>query len=194
VPYFPLFVNLKNLSCIIIGGGAVAVRKIQTLLDFGARVTAFDPEPSEALEDLARDHEVILVRRPYAGPEDLSGARLVVAASNDRKANHRVSGDAQALGVPVNAADDPAACTFFFPAIVRRGDLVAGLSSSGRCPRFTARLKDELDRQWPAGWGEALEYLAAERKRLREGAAKDADVLPLLDERINRLLAGEKLP
>jgi siroheme synthase (precorrin-2 oxidase/ferrochelatase) len=71
---------------------------------------------------------------------------------------------------------------------------VAGLSSSGRCPRFTARLKGQLDQQWPAGWGEALEYLTMERKRLREKAKKNSDVIPLLDELIDRLFKGEELP
>jgi siroheme synthase-like protein len=172
----------------------VAGRKIQTLLDFGAGIIALDPEPSDILEALALEQRVSLIRRVYAGPEDLAGQRLVIAASNDREVNHRVSGDAQALGIPVNVADDPEACTFFFPAIVRRGDLVAGISSSGRSPRFTARLRERLDKQWPAEWEDALDQLAAERKRLRQTAEKNAKLLPILDELIDRLFAGENLP
>jgi siroheme synthase-like protein len=193
VPHFPLFIDLENLPCTVIGGGGVAVRKIQTLLEFGVRVTVFENKPSDILETLALEQKLTLVRRPYAGSETLNGARLIIAASIDQELNHRISDDAQALGIPVNVADDPAACTFFFPAIVRRGDLVAGISSSGLCPRFTARLKDELNRQWPAGWGEALNYLAAERKRLREETEKCADLVSVLDELITRLFRGEEI-
>lgn len=193
MPYFPLFINLENLPCTVIGGGGVAVRKIQTLLEFGARIIVFESEPLDILETLALERKLTLIRCSYAGPEALKGTRLVIAASRDRELNHRVSDDAQAVGIPVNVADDPGACTFFFPAIVRRGNLVAGISSSGHCPRFVARIKDELDRQWPAGWGEALNYLAAERKRQREKAEKSSDLVPVLDELIIRLFRGEDI-
>jgi siroheme synthase-like protein len=192
MPHFPLFINLQDFPCLVAGGGAVGVRKIETLLEFGARVTVLDPRPSEALEELSRER-LILLRRFYAGPEDLKGAKIVIAATGDREANHRVSRDAQARGIPVNVADDPEACTFFFPAIVRRGDLVAGISTSGVCPRFCARLRERLEKEWPPGWAEALKTLGAERRRLRaaEGAEK---TLPLLDKMISRIFGEENSP
>ncbi|MDR1637831.1 MAG: bifunctional precorrin-2 dehydrogenase/sirohydrochlorin ferrochelatase [Treponema sp.] len=193
MPHFPLFIDLHDLPCLVAGGGAVAVRKIETLLEFGARVTALDPLPSEALEKLSRNGYLSLLRRFYAGPEDLKGAKIVIAATGDREANHRVSQDAQVRGIPVNVADDPEACTFFFPAIVRRGDLVAGISTSGTCPRFCARLRERLEKEWPPGWGEALKTLGAERRRLRaaEGSEK---TLPLLDKMISRIFGEENSP
>jgi siroheme synthase-like protein len=194
MPHFPLFISLEDSPCLVAGGGAVAARKIQTLLEFGALVTALDPRPLEALEKLSREQSrLTLVRRPYAGPDDLEGARLVIAATGDREVNHRVSRDARVRGIPVNVADDPAACSFFFPAIVRRGDLVAGISSSGTCPRFCARLRERLEKQWPPGWAEALKNLGAERRRLRaaEGPEK---TLPLLDGMISRIFEEEKAP
>jgi siroheme synthase-like protein len=195
MPHFPLFIDLQDFPCLVAGGGAVAARKIGTLLEFGARVTALDPRPLEALEKLCRDQAspLVLVRRPYAGPDDLEGAKLVIAATGDREVNRRVSGDARARGIPVNVADDPEACTFFFPAIVRRGDLVAGISSSGLCPRFCARLRERLDKQWPPGWGEALETLGAERRRLRAAGGPE-NTLPLLDRMISRIFEEEKAP
>jgi siroheme synthase-like protein len=201
VSYFPLFINLEDLPCTAVGGGPVAARKIQTLLDFGGRLTVIDPEPSGALESLVLEQNVTLIRRTYNGPEDLEGARLLIAASGDREVNRRAAADAKALGIPVNAADDPEGCSFFFPAIVRRGDLVAGLSSSGLCPRITARLREELENSWPSEWAEALEYLGRERRRLREEEKKSpqnpkapSKIVPVLDELITRLLKGEKLP
>jgi siroheme synthase-like protein len=200
VPYFPLFINIEALPCTVVGGGAVAARKIQTLLGFGGRLKVIDPEPSGSLENLSLEQDLILIRRPYKGPEDLEGARLVIAASGDREANRRAARDAKSLNIPVNAADDPEACSFFFPAIVRRGEFVAGLSSSGLSPRFTARLREELEKQWPLEWAEALEYLGRERRRLREEEKKSpkspaaSSKIALLDEMITRLLRGEEIP
>jgi siroheme synthase-like protein len=193
VPYFPLFINLEGLTCVIAGGGGVALRKAQVLLDFGASIRALDPRPSVAFTDLARNQgpRFSLICRTYQGPEDLSGAALALAASGDRALNRRFARDAAAAGIPVNAADDPGACGFFFPAIVRRGGLVAGISTSGLCPRFAARLREELERSWPASWDEALEKLAAERQNLR-GSVSAAETVKALDERISGLLAGDR--
>jgi siroheme synthase-like protein len=193
VAYFPLFINLEDLPCAVVGGGSVAVRKIQTLLDFGAKVTVIAREASGLLEVLALEDAVTIHKRPYSGPEDIRNMRLVIAATNDNETNRRVSSDAQTLGIPVNVADDPSACTFFFPAIVRRGDLVTGLSSSGHCPRFTARLKEELEEQWPKDWAEELQFLGEERRRLRKDQGTEK-TLPLIDELITRMLRGEKIP
>ncbi|AEF81492.1 precorrin-2 dehydrogenase/sirohydrochlorin ferrochelatase family protein [Leadbettera azotonutricia] len=191
--HFPLFINLEKLPCAVIGGGPVAVRKIQTLLDFGATVIAIASDASDLLEALALEDAVTVLKRPYSGPEDIRGMRLVIAATSDKVINHRVSTDAQALGIPVNVADDPSACTFFFPAIVRRGDLVTGLSSSGHCPRFTARLKEELEEEWPEDWAEELQFLGEERRRLRKAQGPEK-TLPVIDELITRMLRGEKIP
>jgi siroheme synthase-like protein len=193
MPHFPLFVDLQDSLCVVAGGGPVAARKIQTLLEFGARISVIDPEPLGILENMSLDQDLTLIRRPYGGPEDLGGARLVIAATGDREVNRRVSSDARALEIPVNAADDPAACSFFFPAIVRRGDLVAGISSSGICPRFSARLRERLEKQWPPGWEEALKDLGAERRRLRAAGASEK-ILLLLDEMINRIFGEERFP
>jgi siroheme synthase-like protein len=191
VPRFPLFIDLENSLCVVVGGGIVALRKSQTLLDFGARITLFDPDPHENIETLALEQDVDLILRPYGGPGDIENARLVIAATGDRETNRRVSRDARALGIPVNVADDPEICTFFFPAIVRRGELVAGLSSSGSCPRFTARLKQDLENRWPSFWGDALEALERERRRLRKTESPE-EVLRSLDEIITRLLEADR--
>lgn len=170
-PYFPLFVNLEGQACIVVGGGAVGARKARSLTDFGARVTVLDPAPSPDMEDLGRQGLVTILTRPYGGPEELAGARLVIAATGSRELNREVSRDARAAGLPVNVADDPSLCTFFFPALVRRGELTAGISTSGACPALAARLRKDLDERWPAGLGEALEFLKTERQRLKASAA-----------------------
>ena len=168
----------------------MALRKAQVLLDFGASIRALDPHPSAAFTGLAQSQgrRFNLICRAYQGPEDLSGAALALAAGGDRELNRRFAQDAAAAGIPVNVADDPEACGFFFPAIVRRGGLVAGISTSGLCPRLAARLREELEKAWPASWDEALEKLAAERQSLRASVSAD-ETFRALDARISGLLA-----
>jgi siroheme synthase-like protein len=187
VPYFPLFVNLAGRFCLLVGGGAVAARKAQALIDFGASLTVVDPEPSENIRSLERQGLLGIRERAYGGTGEISGAALVVAATNDRELNQRIARDAEAAGIPVNVSDAPDLCSFFFPALVRRGELVAGISTSGACPRLTARLRQQLDRCWPSGLGEALEQLKEERRRIRE-SSDPAETIQRLDVLITGLL------
>jgi siroheme synthase-like protein len=185
--YFPLFVNLEGKLCVVIGGGAVAARKAQTLLDFGARLNVAALKAGEAMKALALRGSLTLKEAPYRGPEDLTGAFLVVAATDKGDLNKRIIRDALAAGIHANAADDPEEGTFFFPALVRRGELVAGISSSGACPRLASRLKMNLDTLWPADLGESLENLREERRRLRE-SLNPQETVRRLDLLIDRIL------
>jgi siroheme synthase-like protein len=98
----------------------------------------------------------------------VAGAALVIAASDNKRVNARVARDAKAAGIPVNAADSPELCSFFFPALVRRGELVAGISTSGACPRLAARLRLRLEEDWPDGLAEFLVWLRDERRGLKK--------------------------
>jgi siroheme synthase-like protein len=148
------------------------------------------PEPSAEILALSQTRRITLLERPYGGPADMAGAALVLAATDNRDLNTRVAEDARAAGIPVNVADDPALCTFFFPALVRRGGMVAGLSSSGACPRLTARLRERLENDWPPNLGDSLESLTEERRRLK--AQGDADALiRKLDRLISKCLLME---
>jgi siroheme synthase-like protein len=193
VPYFPLFINLSEQPCVVVGGGAVAERKARSLLDFGPRLTVIAPEPAEGLRCLAGEGRIRLWERPYGGPEDLAGAALVIAATDRGGVNEAVSRDARRAGIPVNVADNPGLCTFFFPALVRRGELVGGISSSGACPRVSARLREWLEGLWPGNLGENLNFIKALRQRLRGEKRSPAEISAELDRFISRALSGEGL-
>ena len=131
-PRFPLFVDLKGKKAVVVGGGTVACRRIGVLRTFGAAVTVIAPhwrEPLEGVEWLAR---------PYA-PGDLEGAALAVAATSDRAVNRAVGEEAREAGIPVSVADAPEECTFWFPAVCRGEDLVAGVVSLSGDHHRTAR-------------------------------------------------------
>jgi siroheme synthase-like protein len=137
------------------------------------------PEPSEYIKTLS----LTLLVRPYKGPEDLAGATLVIAATDEEDLNRTIAQDAQDAGIPVNVVDDPEKCTFFFPALVRRGELVTGISTSGSCPRFSALFREHLDAALPSNLEAALESLRIERRRLQGDeriSCLDSLIVPLL--------------
>jgi siroheme synthase-like protein len=153
-----------------------------------------DPAPGEKIHALEREGLLRVRERPYGGPGELEGVCLAVAASDDGELNRRVARDAGNRGVPVNVSDAPELCSFFFPALVLRGNLVAALSTSGACPRLAARLRNKLEGLLPPGLGEALEGLREERRRLRESAADPAEILRHLDGLIDALLGDDRGP
>lgn len=128
---FPMFVSMNGKKAVVVGGGAVGLRRAGVLRDFGASVTVIAPELREPLPGVAH-----LARRYRPG--DLAGAFLAVAATNDRAVNRAVGAEAKALGIPVNTADCQEECDFFFPAVCVTDSLVAGVTGDGADHRKTA--------------------------------------------------------
>ena len=129
---FPLFVDLAGKAAVVVGGGAIGLRRAAVLQRFGARVTVIAPEIREKPEGIAG-----LLRSYQSG--DLTGAFLAVAATNDRAVNHAVYEEARDRGILVNVCDCPDECDFYFPAICQTETLVAGLVGDGSDHRRTAR-------------------------------------------------------
>ena len=129
---FPFFVDLSGKKAVVVGGGTVGLRRARVLRDFGAAVTVVAPSLGAPLEGLAH-----IARRYQAG--DLAEAFLAVAATDDRAVNRAVWEEAQGRGVWVNVCDCQSECGFFFPAICRTGNLVAGVAGDGTDHRRTAQ-------------------------------------------------------
>lgn len=128
---FPLFVDLTGKKVVIVGGGAVARRRIAVLRPFGAEITVIapsNPDGTAGVRWLERRYE----------PGDLAGAFLAVAATDDREVNRQVGLEARSLGIPVSVADREEECTFYFPAICAGKDVIAGVVSHGGDHRATA--------------------------------------------------------
>lgn len=128
----------------MIGGGKVAERKVETLREFGARVVVVSPEVTARLADMAADGSVELIRGTYESGV-LDGAFIVIASTDDREVNRGVSDEAKRRGILVNVVDDPELCTFFVPAMVRRGDLTVSVSTSARSPFLAKRVRERLE-------------------------------------------------
>lgn len=172
--YYPVFLDLKNRNCLVVGGGAVSTRKVQTLLECAARVTVISPEATETLQTLARNHIVQWHQRAYRST-DLDTVFLVIGATDDQELNRRVSADAQKKGLLCNIADDPDACNFILPSIVRRGDLTLAISTAGKSPAFAKHLRKTLEKQFGEEYGLFLTLMGAIRQRLlRQSHAPEA--------------------
>ena len=167
--YFPFFVDLEGREGLVVGGGAVALRKLQKLLPYGPRLTVAAPEllaEIEALPGLTR------LRRSFA-PAMLEGKGFVIAATDDREVNRGIAALCRERGIPVNAVDDKEQCTFLFPALVKRGDLTVGVSTAGASPSAAAWVGRRVSERLPEDFGELLDYLASLRPMVRKRVAEE---------------------
>jgi precorrin-2 dehydrogenase/sirohydrochlorin ferrochelatase len=176
---FPIFLKLTGRRCLVIGAGNLAESKIESLRAAHAHVTVIAPHARERILDLAAAGEIDLITRPYA-PGDLADSPipyfLVVTATNDGAVNRAVYHEAVAANVLCNAVDDPPFCDFYFPSVVRRGDLQIAISTAGASPALAQRLRKEINAQLPLDTGDWLTDLGNLR---REVVAAE----PLNDER-----------
>lgn len=181
--YYPVCLDIENRDCLVVGGGAVAYRKVKTLLECGANVTVISPVFSRALETLP--HETLsLIRRPYAS-EDVAGRFLVIGATDDEGENRKISEDAESRNVLCNIADLPDACNFILPAIVKRGDLLLAISTSGKSPAFAKHLKKRLEKDFGEEYTEFLQLMGALRKKLLSASHAPEAHKPLFEALIN---------
>lgn len=161
--YYPAYIDIQNRKCLVVGGGAVAVRKVRGLLDCGAIVTVVSPEFHPDFQQI--DESLRVIRRSYQ-TTDLEDKFLVIGATNDETLNRRVSADAQSRNILCNIADVPDACSFILPAVVRRGDLSIAVSTSGKSPAFAKHLRKQLEKQFGEEYTTFLGLMGAIRQKL----------------------------
>lgn len=188
--YFPFFVDLTGLDGLIVGGGAVALRKARTLLPYGPRLRVAAPEICPAFLEL---EGVELLRRPFE-EADLEGCAFAVAATDDQALNRRVAALCGRRRIPVNVVDDREASGFLFPALLRRGELSVGVSTGGASPAAAALIRDRFARALPERTGEILAFLARARRSMPRGEARRRLLAGLAEECLEagRPLTGEE--
>jgi precorrin-2 dehydrogenase/sirohydrochlorin ferrochelatase len=186
--YIPIFLDVTGRECVVVGGGEVAERKVEALLNAGAHVTVVSPRLSQSLESIAARGLVTHIARDYERG-DIRGCVLVYAASDDPKLHRELVAEARALGIPINVVDVPELCTFISPAVVNRGDLQIAISTGGASPAFAARLRRALEDQFGTEYALTLKVLRAARRRLHADEIDPADRMRRLKE-----LADSALP
>jgi precorrin-2 dehydrogenase / sirohydrochlorin ferrochelatase len=163
---YPIALVLDGKPCLVVGGGEIADGKLDALLLAGALVTVVSPEVRPRIAALAADGQITLQQRPYQ-TSDLDATYLVIAATDDRPLNARVVTEARAAGILTQAVDDIPYCDFFAVAIVRRGDLQLGISTNGRSPAFARWMRERLDTELPAEYGDLLAVLGDVRDSIK---------------------------
>ncbi len=162
---FPIFLKLTARPCVVVGAGHLAESKIESLQAAAAQITVIAPEASERIANLAASGELTWHQREYA-EGDLTGSFLVVAATNVPAVNRAVFAEATEKGVLCNAVDDPPFCDFYFPSVVRRGDLQIAISTAGASPALAQQLRRDLNEQLPLDLGDWLADLGQLRREV----------------------------
>lgn len=160
-------IDLHKTSCVVIGGGEIAERKVTALREAGARPLVISPILSDALRCQVDAGEIDAIEREYQ-TGDLSGARLVIAATDEPAINEAVWQEAQAIGCLVNVVDDPSRCDFYVPATIRRGALTISVSTAGSSPLLAGRIRHALEQQFDPAYGPYLELLGGLRPQVKE--------------------------
>ncbi|MCI0475069.1 MAG: bifunctional precorrin-2 dehydrogenase/sirohydrochlorin ferrochelatase [Anaerolineales bacterium] len=192
--HYPITLVDLEEGAIVVGGGAVAARKVRGLLDAGARVTVIAPQLTRELEDLVRDTRIAVIRRAYQNG-DLRDARVVIAATDEPQVNQAVYDEARARGILVNVVDDPAHCTFHVPAIVRRGNLAIAISTGGASPALAKHLRAEIEKTIGAEYERLAQLLAELRPRVQARVPREhreALWRELIDAALPLLRAGRE--
>jgi precorrin-2 dehydrogenase/sirohydrochlorin ferrochelatase len=165
--YYPVYIELRGQPCVVIGGGKIAEGKVEGLLAARANVTVISPDLTVHLRELVEEKKITYLARAYQ-PGDLTGAFMVICATDQAEVNHQVWQEASANRQLVNVVDDTPRCNFIAPSILRKGDLTIAISTSGKAPALAVRLKERLQRELGPEYERFLE-LAGE---LREPLAR----------------------
>lgn len=158
-----MFMKLEGKRCLVVGAGKVGEPKIGGLIDTGACVHVVALEASAAVQEWAHAVKIRLELRAFDS-EDLKGTFLAVVATASRALNGSIYRAAQLRGVLCNVVDDPAYCDFYYPAVVRRGDLQIAISTNGQSPSLSQRLRQQLERQFGPGYAQWVAELGKTRK------------------------------
>lgn len=164
--YLPIMLDCHGQRCLVVGGGAIAERKVRGLLEAEADITIVSPALTPALTELAEQGVLAWLDRLFV-PGDTQGAFLVYAASDDHTVNREVAAEARSQGIPVNVASDAESGSFITPGILRRGRLTVAVSTSGAGPGVAAQIRDLLEETLGEEYGTYLDFLHHMRTEIK---------------------------
>ena len=164
--YYPICLDVSGQTCVVVGGGEVAERKTESLLECQARVRLVSPSITPALRNLVAKGTIEYWAQTF-DPECLQGAVLVIAATNDCRINEQISIEGRKRGLLVNVVDRPECCTFLVPAVVRRGPLVISVSTGGSSPLLAQQICKEIEKIYGAEYARIVSSFGVLRRRLK---------------------------
>jgi len=173
--YLPIFYDIRDQRCLIVGGGPIALRKLDNLRRAGGRVLLVAPALVPDLAERVTEDAGIEHRARRFEQADLDGMRLAIAATDDRDVNRRIGELARGRGIPVNVADQPEDCTFIMPSIIDRSPVVVAVSTGSASPVLARMIRARLESLVPAGYGRLAELCARYRGRVKERFEQQRD-------------------
>lgn len=188
--YFPMFIELQDKRCLVVGGGKVAYRKVKVLRDFGAQVTVM----AEQILPEIKCQEDVIWREKRVTPEDIEGWNLVIAATDDKEWNHRIAEKCRQQKIPVNAVDQIEDCSFIFPAYLKQGEVVAAFSSGGNSPVVTQYLKEQAKPVMTERLGAIAGCLGELREQVKQCVETEAERRQVYQELLEIGLEGDRIP
>lgn len=163
--YYPISLDIAGKSCVVVGGGEVAQRKVERLLAHGAHVTVVSRELTGPLEETKNHRAIKHIDAAYETTH-IQGAFMVIGATDREDVNDRISKDAMSLGILVNIVDDPDKCNFILPALVQQGDLSIAISTGGKSPALARMIKEELEPRFGPEYETLLTVMGSLRKKI----------------------------
>ena len=163
--YYPVYLDIQNRNCLVVGGGSVGTRKVMMLLTCGANVTVVSLAATKKLQELSKNGMIKLKERPFQ-TADLDDRFLVIGATDNQELNRQIHAEAERRGLLCNIADRPEACNFILPSVVNRGDLIIAISTSGKSPAFAKKMRKHLEKEFGNEYAEFLNLMGAIRKKL----------------------------
>jgi precorrin-2 dehydrogenase/sirohydrochlorin ferrochelatase len=181
---FPMFVDIKDKNVLIVGAGEVALRKIEKLIPFEPKITVVAKEIiREEIRELAKEHSINLVERAFLFT-DIDGKEIVIVAVDDIDLQREIYNYCVRRKIPVNSVDSPDYCTFIFPAYVKRGDIVVGITTSGKAPGLSGKLRKLIENSLPEDLEQLLNQLSEIRQKYPKGKERQELILKLIEEKL----------
>lgn len=165
MPYYPVFLDIKDRKIIIVGGGLVAERKVKNLLTYGCLIYICANDMTRYLHDLVKQNKIKRIEH-HEIPEHMKDAFMAIAATDDHDVNREISLMAKENKVLINAVDQPDDCSFIVPSVVRRGELHIAISTGGKSPALAKRIRRSLESAYGEEYGIVLEIMGALRKKI----------------------------
>lgn len=178
MPLFPAYLDIAGQDFLVVGGGKIAAEKIEKLLQFRPRLTVIAPKIDPAITEWASQKRLRIERRAYR-PGDIAGRFMVIVAADDVDLQMAVKHECEQARILCNVVDVPSLCDFIFPALVVKGDIVIGISTSGQGPALAAELRRWLEKNLPPDLEKKLETIVEYRRRLPKGRLRQVKVIEL---------------
>lgn len=192
--YFPMFVNLKDQPCLVVGGGMVAYRKVKVLLDFEARVVVVGENICDKIYEIVKKSNQLELQKKCFEDADCDNMFMVIAATDDKELNHHIAGICNSKGIMVNAVDQKEDCSFIFSSYIKEKNLIAAFSSGGNSPVLAQYLKSQEKEILTPFLGELNEYMGKIRKRVIEKYDTEEKRKEIFKEIVNTAFENGELP